>query len=272
VTVPDARAVKILLDTYWTSEGWRPEPRVPPADRDYAVQAGVMIRDNISATHDEVITGVLDARTGVSGEDAAGWFLASLTSRRLDLRSALSSFVIARRLEPHGFQQGPGHLLPGACAICGLRERDEEIDWSIMNFERFKWGGIRRDDLTYVWLDMQQLAAADRPTPTAADRAAFEHLLDGLDGAAPTVTATRAAGQRWPGIPSNKAEREVLLDILGICSVLETSEHSGFLRRFVPAADRVVPQHKFAERPYPVCWWRAEHGVNRSAAGELGLL
>jgi len=55
--------------------------------------------------------------------------------------------------------------MSGACAVCGLNEREVEIDWDVMNFERFKWGGVRRDDLTYVWLDLRQFAAADRPLP-----------------------------------------------------------------------------------------------------------
>ena len=103
-------------------------------------------------------------REGVPIEDATSCFLASLTSRRLDLRSALSSYVLARRLEQHAFVKGPGHI-SGACAVCGLNEREVEIDWDVMNFERFKWGGVRRDDLTYVWLDLRQFAAADRPLP-----------------------------------------------------------------------------------------------------------
>ena len=54
----------------------------------------------------------------------------------------------------------------------------------------------------------------------------------------------------------------MLLDILGICSVLESPEHRGFLDRWVPAADRVLPPLRYVERAYPVCWWRAEHGAN----------
>jgi hypothetical protein len=271
VTAPDGRAVEVLLDAYWSSEGWRPGPELSPADLEHAVQAGVMVGEATSAGHDEVISGVLDSREDVSIEDATDCFLASLTSRRLDLRSALSSYVLARRLEPHAFVKGPGHI-SGACAVCGLDEREVEIDWDVMNFERFKWGGVRRDDLTYVWLDLRQFAAADRPLPTSADRAAFGQLLDGLEGASPTTTAAKAAGQRWSAVPSNKAEREVLLDVLGICSVLESPEHQGFLDRWVPAADRVLPPLRYVERAYPVCWWRAEHGINRSAARSLGLL
>lgn len=271
MTAPDGRAVKILKDAFWGSEGWRLGPRVAPEDLDWAVQAGVMVRDTTSSSHDAVVRGVLDSLDLVSEEDAVSGFLASLTSRRLDLRSALSSFVIARRLRPHVFETGPSHI-SGACAVCGLFEMEEEIDWNIMNFERFKWGGVRRADLLYVWLDLRQFAVADRPRATAADRSAFEQLLDMLESADSGTTAPKAAAQRWSGIPSNKSEREVFLDILGVCSVLESPEHPGFIDRWVPAADRVLPQLRFVDRAYPVCWWRADYGVSRPAARGLGLL
>lgn len=231
-----------------------------------------MVGEPSSLSHDDVISGVATALQAVPLQEAADCFLASLSSRRLDLRSALSSCLLARRLEPHAFVKGPGHIALGACAVCGLHEQEFEIDWDVMNFERFKWGGVRRDDLTYVLLDLRQFGAADRLVPTHTDRAALVELLDSLESAPPGTTAAKAASGRWAAIPSNKAEREVLLDILGVCSVLESSEHHGFLDRWVPEADRVVPPLRYVERAYPVCWWRAEYGVNRPAARSLGLL
>ena len=41
---------------------------------------------------------------------------------------------------------------------------------------------------------------------------------------------------------------------------------------FVQAQDRVIPPLRFVEQAYPVCWWKAEHGVNRRPAKALGLL
>lgn len=63
-----------------------------------------------------------------------------------------------------------------------------------------------------------------------------------------------------------------MLDILGVCSVLETPEHHGHAERFVRADERVLPPLRFVERTYPVCWWNAEHGVNRDAASAFDLL
>jgi hypothetical protein len=170
----------------------------------------------------------------------------------------------------HPFQPGPPEI-SGACAVCGLFEVDEDIDLNVLNFERFKWGGVRRSHLTYIWLDLQQFGEADRAQPTDADRTAFEQLLHTLAAIPADWTASKAAGKPWAGMLSNKAEREVLLDLLGVCSVLETPEHRGFMDHFVRAADRTLPPYRYVERAYPVSWWRAEYGVNRLAVERLGL-
>ena len=62
-------------------------------------------------------------------------------SRRVEIRSALGSFAV--------LQHFPMHAAPGqreACPVCGdyNRPADEE-DLNVLNFERFKWGGVRHD-------------------------------------------------------------------------------------------------------------------------------
>jgi hypothetical protein len=43
----------------------------------------------------------------------------------------------------------------------------------------------------------------------------------------------------------------VLVDILGVCSVLETSAHRGYAERFVRYTDRAIPGKRFVEHVYP---------------------
>jgi hypothetical protein len=259
MSAPDERAVKTLMRTYWSSAGWREDPTTAPDELAHAIEAGVMFQDTPTVAHDEIVSGVLDAVARVSARDVADAFLGSLTSRRLDLRSALGSYVIARHLEPHSFEPGPSHVAPG-CAICGLPEVERDIDWSVQNFERFKWGGVRRDNLDYAWLDLQQFSRADRPRPTPADRAALNRLLDELENAPPTTTAAQMAQKPLPSIKSNKAERAVLLDILGVCSVLETPAHRGYADAFVLARDRVIPPLRYVEQAYPSAGGRPRTG------------
>jgi hypothetical protein len=87
-----------------------------------------------------------------------------------------------------------------------------------------------------------------------------------------TLLAPKAAQTLLRSIKSNDDVRSVLLDILGVCSVLETPEHRGFAEQFVRADARPLPPLRFIERAYPVCWWKAEHRVNRRAAESIGLL
>jgi hypothetical protein len=256
------------MQTFWSSAGWRTEPTTPPGELAHAIEVGVMFDGPRSFVHDEVVARVVGEVSRLSLEEVSDAFLGSLTSRRLDMRSVLGSYAVARYLEPHGFKAGRHQ---GRCAVCGLRERGAS-DRNILNFERFKWGGVRRDDLEYVWLDLQLFSSADRPRPTRQDDAAMERILDELDAAPQATTTSRAAQTLLRGIAGNKDERSVLLDILGVCSVLETADHRGYATVFVAADDRTLPGRRFVDQRYPACWWTAEHGVNRVAARAFGLI
>ena len=211
----DRRAVQTLVNAYWSSAGWRDPPDEPPEDElAHAVAAGVMFEGTYDATHDEILDAVIAARGAVEEDEVRAAFLSSLTSRRLDLRSALGSFAVARHLERHAHDPDSS----GLCRTCQLRAEARAIDRNVMSFERFKWGGVRRDDLVYVAFDLEQFASADHPDATSDDRALLEKLLDELEAAPPSTTAPEAAAGLLRALKGNKAERAVLLDILGVCS------------------------------------------------------
>lgn len=265
---PDERAIKTLVRTYWSSAGWVDEPATPPEEQAHAIEAGTMFAEPVTLAHDDLVAGVVDAASRVSSDGVADAFVASLSTRRLDHRSALGSYAVARHLTRHDFE-GDAH---GRCAVCDAAGSEPDIDRNMLNFERFKWGGVRRTDLTYVWHDLERFAASDGPAPGTGGRDVLEALLDELDSAPPEITAPRAAQSLLRGMKGNKHERSVLLDILGVCSVLESPEQQGFAERFVRADARPLPPLRFVEQAYPACWWRAEHGVNRQAARSFGLL
>ncbi len=256
----DRRAVQTLLNAYWSPAGWREPPAEPPEDElAHAIDAGVMFEGTYDATHDEVVDAVIAARDSVEEDEVLAAFLSSLTSRRLDLRSALGSFAVARHLERHAHDPDSS----GLCRTCELRADERDIDRNVMSFERFKWGGVRRDDLVYVAFDLERFASSEHPEPTSDDRTLLEALLDELEAAPPSTTAPKAAAGLLRDLKGNKAERAVLIDILGVCSVLETTAHRGYGERFVRYADREIPGKRFVEHVYPACWWTAADGVNR---------
>ena len=95
--VVDKRALRILTGAYWSPLGWRPDPSVAPEDFAYAKAQGVMF-DPILLTHDQAVDAAINAVSGTTHEAAASAFVASLGSRRLDLRSALGFVGIHREL------------------------------------------------------------------------------------------------------------------------------------------------------------------------------
>src|SRR5436309_3507884 len=95
----DKRALKILFATYWSSNGWkRKEEQVTlPEDLLYAKQVGVMF-DPIRLSHEDIVRRAIEVRGRIEPQAVADAFLASLSTRRLGLRSALGSYAVLRHL------------------------------------------------------------------------------------------------------------------------------------------------------------------------------
>lgn len=215
--------------------------------------------------HDGWVEAARATAAQLSPSQVEAAFVSSLTSRRLDLRSALASFLIARALPDHRFTaMSSGRM----CAVCGLYSGSASEDLNVMNFERFKWGGVRRDDLRYVAFDLQQFVRAPRLDATPDDRKLGRAVLETLRGL-PIETTVAQAPSHLRLIKGNKAERSVLMDILGICGILDTADHRGYAEAFVPFADRRLPPYRFVDSAYPACWWQAAAGINLRAVNEI---
>jgi hypothetical protein len=253
---------------FWSPKGWRRPPTPPPPDVfSRAVADGVMFVQPEVRDHDGWIEAARRAARSVSVEEVGDAFLESLGTRRLDLRSALGSYAIARLLPEHTFAPKSRASNPSAvklpCEICG-QYPDSKQDLNVLNFERFKWGGVRRDQIGYVAFDLDQFTRAPRRGPTSADLQIGRQLFDTLRQMPDDTTAPQAAAH-LSMIKGNKAERENMLDILGVCGILQTPEHHGYSQEFVPANQREAPPLRFVERTYPVSWWKGRHGINDQA-------
>lgn len=128
--------------------------------------------------HDGWVEAARAAVARVSAKEIEAAFLTSLTSRRLDLRSALASYVVARGLPEHSFTARSGSQ---QCAICGLYAEAAAEDLNVLNFERFKWAGVRRDSIVYVAFDLQQFLRAPRPEVRTEDADLGRTILDVLN-------------------------------------------------------------------------------------------
>jgi len=259
-TPVDPRALKVLFDTYWTPGGWRDEHsrRTPLKDFEYAKRAGVMF-DPIRLSHDDIVKRAIAAVRRVERQAVADAFIVSLSSRRLELRSALGSFAVLQHL--------PRHTTPrqsDACSVCGEYNRAaEDEDLNVLNFERFKWGGVRHDQPMYASMDLELFRRLPRAAPSVADVTIFKGVLKTIE-AAPQKTSSAALEKRLTkALKPSKAERDTVVGILGYCGILATAEHPGYMRRFVPWSDRELPARRFVDMAYPACWWQRSDGVNR---------
>ena len=124
----DKKALQILLDTYWSPRGWKRDKTIDAADFEHARQAGYMF-DPITVTHDDIVGRLLAIRNRVSMEQVTDAFLASLSTRRLELRSALGSFSFAAHFPDHRLVEQPRDQLPsGRAALSSL--------WALQPFRR----------------------------------------------------------------------------------------------------------------------------------------
>jgi len=209
-------------------------------------------------SHDQIVANALKAISATSRHAVAQAFLASLSTRRLDLRSALGSYAIGRNMNRHGMaSRGGGRT----CAYCGTFAMSE-IDPSILNFERLKWGGVRHHQPEYMAFDLELLAESEILAPQEQDYSILRAILE---------TARSMPESARPGdldkalaklLPSNSAERRTLIGILGYAGILVDPLRSDFRRQFVAISDREETPWIKDDWPYPVCWWRGAHGVN----------
>lgn len=260
----DKRALKTLLDTYWSAAGWKQAPKTPSGEAfEHAKRQGVMF-DPLWRSHDETIVQLRQQVRRLTERQIADGFLASLSTRRLDWRSALGSFSVAQWLPDHRVSAGAGQ-----CPVCGLDCAPHFQDLNVLNFERLKWGGVRHADPMYALLDLELFLAHPPTAPTADDVRIFLELMTAITSVAPSVTASALHQHFLASLKANKAERDRVVAILGLCGVLDTPAHPGFGEAFVPIGERVLPNHHFVDMAYPACWWSGSAGINQRRLSAL---
>ena len=257
----DKRALKILLDAFWSPVGWNPRG-ASPEDFAYAKSKGVMF-DPVKLDHQRVLNELLVAIKQLERSCLADAFLASLSTRRLDWRSPLGSYAVFQHLPLHTPVNSGGR-----CSICGLYLRQAEEDLNVLNFERFKWGGVRHDQVGYAVFDLKLFLNKKVPKPTPDDVQIFRSIIAAIAAVPPDVTSAALHAHFAKVIKSNKAERDVIIAILGFCGILGTSEHPGFADSFVAVSQRALPDRRFVDMKYPACWWQGSVGINQTKLNE----
>lgn len=256
----DKKALQILFDTYWSSAGWKREISVSPENFAYAKNAGFMFQP-VSLSHDDVVSWLNSSLKDTKLERITSAFLVSLRTRQLEFRSALGSFAIARNFPEHRYQ-GESYC----CSICGaFRIPSEPYDLSLFNFERYKWGGVRHEHPEYIAFDLEQFAKLDLVEPTEQDFDVMQRIIQAIQKCKPTDGPRDLEKKLALVLKSNKAEREILIQILAYCGILQPSKRLGYFQSFTNNFEREIPPVNKIDWTYPVCWWRGADGANRSA-------
>jgi hypothetical protein len=261
----DKKALKILFSTYWSPSGWKKEFTVSPANLAYARRCGLMF-DPVYMSHDQALEWALRSRNSVSKEQVTDQFLVSLTSRRLDLRSALGSFAVSLNLLAHTWDRAKSST--PYCPVCVMYGRfDKPEDLSILNFERFKWGGVRHDNPIYIGFDLAEAGKNTPVKPTDEDRQILGSILETARSlpmnAKPSELEMRLASL----FQSNKQERRKLIGILGYCGILIDPGRPSFFETFPHGSVRFDAPGSKNDWAYPIRWWRGAYGVNEKAVG-----
>ncbi|SEW52787.1 hypothetical protein [Chitinophaga arvensicola] len=235
----DKKAKNILFKTYWKN-GWIDVPQVSTEDFTYARSKGLMF-DPLTISHDECIAEISGLLPAISTDKIVKAFLSSLSSRRLDWRSGLASYFIAKQLTPHKFHKAvSGHSYTNGvishtsytCGICrdlkyGIigDEFYQNTDLNVLNFERIKWGGVRHGQLDYTLFDLQQLQSATIPDPTPEDISIFKSILKVIAHSQPNDYPGALEKNLASVIKSTKAERKILIEILACIDILKPGSY-----------------------------------------------
>lgn len=225
----DKKAAKILLNTFWGGGGWKTAPAPFSGDEfEYAKSKHVMF-DPLTITHDEIVDRLHQLHQDTTmKERVVSAFVHSLSTKKVYLRSALSSWALTSQLPLHTYGERPAlHANTSSCGDCNyLRlQSDREyvnVDLNVLNFERIKWGGVRHNWLLYCLMDLELLRLDNESSyeVTPEDITILEHLLAASQTGDPRDSA-RSLEKLWKGLfPSSKQERDALLEIWAASGLL----------------------------------------------------
>jgi len=192
--------------------------------------------DPVTWTHDESIAAVQVFRNPELARAVGAGFAASLSTRRVEWRSALATWAMAEHLPPHtwtpvatghGYRSGEVVSTHYSCEVCMdtaeqqlVSSVSEHVDLNCLNFERLKWGGVRLRDLSYVRFDLEQFVRDEHPPTQATDWDILQAVLDLIASMDKSATAGRLVRELKSILPGTVAEHRQFVDVLATAGVL----------------------------------------------------
>lgn len=264
------RGKQILFSMYWSGGHWK-KCNVPDEDLAYAKNAGYLFNPPEYETHDSVLLKLKMILDNIDPKDISNAFLYSLSTGKLEYRSAFGSYYYAKAIPEHEIDcQHSPH-----CYLCGWNARNSKQDvyeneYNIFSFERYKWGGVRHTSIDYALFDLEQFLKLPKVVPSEDDKSLLIQLLHCVKKLAPhnKAGALRTQIEKERIIKSTKDELTVLLEVLGICGILASRNYPGYEAFFTDEYGRAPTEHA-NDMAYPLNRWRAEDGINTKRFTEI---
>ena len=257
-------AKKILIKQFWGSGGWKNQKQlnITEEELEYAKKQGYMFDYPEVISHSEYLNRLKKVTSKISKEDVADAFLYSLSTRKLEYRSALGSYWYAISIPDHEFE---GMISCSKCKWSPWEERPDDYDknhgFNVYNFERYKWGGVRFEKASYALFDLEQFLLLDKQMHTPEDERIFRDILKCTSELLPhnKAGALQKLVSSKKVLKSNKQEVSVILNILGICGVLSSKEFPCYYEDFYHDRDCEELTNDYL---YPANRWRGSDGIN----------
>ncbi len=239
---------------------------IPLSDEEYsyAIQKGIMFPYRKTIGHDDCVKQLQDIVKQITPEEVANAFLYSLSTRKLEYRSALGSYWYAVAIPTHV------STYEDSCDICDWDtfndlscSKEYKNHYNCLNYERFKYGGVCHTKAQYALFDLSEFLKLPKVNHTKQDEDIMIDILKCVYELKPhnKVGALQKLISSKKIFKANKNEVSVIMNILGICGILETEEHHCYSEGFYDCIDRNPPELT-NDYAYPVNWWRAKDGIN----------
>ena len=206
------------------------------------------ILEDLSISHEEAIRILTQSLKCISLSDAANSFLYSLSTRDMEYRYILASYVYA--VSWLMFDSGRTDKVPF------------RLDRTFYNFVKYQGGGIwGRIGKPIFYLN--EFAHMDKQTPTNIDKNILKEIISISSAMSDQATGIMLCKKIHESklLPCNKSEIIGILETLAICGILETPEHKGYIHSFTPPLMRDTGDLR-QSLSYPLNWWRGENKVN----------
>lgn len=242
------RKSKITLNRYMQNEmSYMEQYNVSPEEIAYEKEHGAILED-LPITNEEAILLLSQSLKQITLSDVADAFLYSLSTRDMEYRYVLASYVYAvswfkfdkGKTEEVRKLQRTFYIWLKHCCGGGI------------------WGGIEKP-IYYV----SEFVHMEKRIPTDEDYRMLKEILTLANSMEEKSTSMMLCRKimKHKILRCNKREVVGILETLAICGVLETPEHQGFLDVFTPLRGRDTGDLR-QSLSYPLNWWHGKNGVN----------